>query len=231
MNTALKLALVAILTSTVSLPALADVPLDQMIQGKCPATALWLRKLAVKHNYDVRAAPKVTMTDPRTAAAFATRAKADADSRNAVAAELPRPSQKVIDHVKAVDADNQAYLRGYMAAHGFPTVAAVGPKGVRDAWYIAQHADADRGLQERVLDALKARENHGQVEMQDVAMLQDRLDVANGRPQQYGTQMANVGGKLVSHEPVNREGIDARREAVGLMPLADYTCMMNALPH
>jgi hypothetical protein len=55
-------------------------------------------------------------------------------------------------------------------------------------------------------------------------MLEDRIRVAEGRPQRYGTQFDWDASGEMSPMPVEEaEHVDERRRAVGLGPLADDT--------
>ncbi|HEU4533560.1 MAG TPA: DUF6624 domain-containing protein, partial [Polyangiaceae bacterium] len=54
------------------------------------------------------------------------------------------------------------------------------------------------------------------------AMLEDRVRVHSGLPQRYGTQVDwDADGVLSPREIEDPEGVEARRRAVGLPPLAE----------
>lgn len=56
-------------------------------------------------------------------------------------------------------------------------------------------------------------------------MLEDRVRVADGKPQLYGTQLAN---NPLRFEPIEDEAhVDARRSSVGLPPMAEYARMFG----
>jgi hypothetical protein len=64
---------------------------------------------------------------------------------------------------------------------------------------------------------------HGQARASDLALLEDRVRVAQGKLQRYGSQMRSspTPGPPVL-EPIEDEAcVDRRRAAVGLEPLAD----------
>ena len=65
---------------------------------------------------------------------------------------------------------------------------------VRAIWLVAVHADRDPELQRRLLDALEPMAARGDLSAQDVAQLADKIHVARGEPQRYGTQFRAVGG-------------------------------------
>ncbi|PPU03608.1 hypothetical protein XarbCFBP7408_08535 [Xanthomonas arboricola pv. guizotiae] len=61
-------------------------------------------------------------------------------------------------------------------------------------------------------------------------MLLDRVHLAQGKHQRYGTQFVrNEDGELVLQEPVeDLASIDARRAQMDLMPLGIYQCVLRA---
>ena len=64
----------------------------------------------------------------------------------------------------------------------------------RKAWLLVQHADADVKFQRRCLD-LMARLPKGEVSISNLAYLTDRVLLAEGKKQLYGTQFTSVDGK------------------------------------
>lgn len=51
----------------------------------------------------------------------------------------------------------------------------------------------------------------------------DRVLVGEGKPQRFGTQFAPARDGVLAPQPVEApEGLDARRAAVGLKPMAEY---------
>jgi hypothetical protein len=115
--------------------------------------------------------------------------------------------------------------------HGWPGWDLVGEDGSTAAWVIVQHADLDRELQQRALELLRAAADDGQASKGDLAYLEDRLAVAAGEDQQYGTQIrCDSGGDPVAATPIADEAnVDARRADAGLPPLDDYLAEMAAM--
>lgn len=62
----------------------------------------------------------------------------------------------------------------------------------------------------------------------DVAMLADRVLVRSGKPQRYGNSFETRDGRLVAHPIEDPAGLDARRAAVGLPPMADSVQLLAA---
>jgi hypothetical protein len=62
----------------------------------------------------------------------------------------------------------------------------------------------------------------------DVAFLTDRILVAEGRPQRYGTQFgADEQGRRTLKPVEEPANLDKRRAAMGLEPENDYKCRMD----
>lgn len=106
--------------------------------------------------------------------------------------------------------------------YGWPTFSMVGEDGATAAWAIAQHADHDVELQERMLELMKVAAADGEADSFQLAFLEDRVALNLGRPQIYGSQIGCVDGEAVPGPIEDEENVDARRAEVGLDPLDDY---------
>jgi hypothetical protein len=96
----------------------------------------------------------------------------------------------------------------------------VGDDASHAAWLLVQHADKDVALQKRCLAQMEKMMASGEVDAQDYAYLYDRVAVADNRLQRYGTQFDN----RRKPRPIEDEAhVDARRAAIGLPSMAEYT--------
>jgi len=82
-------------------------------------------------------------------------------------------------------------------------------------WLLAQHADHDLQFQLRCLELMKTLPS-GDVSLQNIAYLEDRVRVAQGRPQLYGTQFIREGDNLIPQPIQDEVDLDRRRQAMGL---------------
>lgn len=92
-------------------------------------------------------------------------------------------------------------------------------------WLLVQHAPL--AFQEGVLEAISAS---GSAEAfgAPAAFLEDRAAVREGRPQRFGTQGVCSSQGVWSPSPVDDpEGLDARRESLGLAPMAEHAPRMG----
>jgi hypothetical protein len=137
--------------------------------------------------------------------------------------------QEILRQAVADDDARAVRLAELVAAHGWPGRSLVGDDGATAAWLVAQHADRDAALQERMLALLRRAVECGEAPASQLALLTDRVCVNRGRPQIYGTQF---GGHAETYGPQpigDVAELDARRASVGLEPFAEYEQRMRAL--
>jgi len=118
---------------------------------------------------------------------------------------------------------NLQWMRLVLAQYGWPGRRLVGDAGSHGAWLLLQHADRDTALQRTALQLLENAVGAGDASSRDLAYLTDRVRVAEGRPQVYGTQLQYDSRGCASPKPSEEPAqLDARRASVGLEPVAQY---------
>ena len=124
-----------------------------------------------------------------------------------------------------------ARLAEILEQHGWPSIPLVGEDGSTAAWVIAQHADLDLDLQRKALELLRDAADDGQASQGDLAYLTDRVAVATGSDQLFGTQMRCDEEQVpVPATPIaDQDTVDERRDEAGLPPLRDYLDEMGAV--
>jgi hypothetical protein len=132
------------------------------------------------------------------------------------------------------DARHTARLRSIVDEIGWPRAELVGREAARDAWLLAQHADQDPELQARVLELILVSPEDAGVDPQHVALLADRVQVARGLPQRYGTQytLRRAGERTVLEPSTPIEDparLDERRRAMGLEPHERYLARLREI--
>ncbi len=123
----------------------------------------------------------------------------------------------------AVHRANAARLRAIIERDGWPGRGRVGVAAASAAWRIVQHAIGEPAFMRAMLPVLEDAAARGEVAAHEVAMLEDRIRVFEGRPQRYGTQYDwdDAGDALVPSVGIDAPGeLEARRAAVGLPPMA-----------
>jgi hypothetical protein len=130
------------------------------------------------------------------------------------------------DTVASVDADNLTWLKNVVAEVGWPGRSMVGENGAHAAWLLAQHADCDPAFQRRCLDLITEAAKSGEASLTELAYLTDRVLLAEGQPQEYGTQMEGREDGWTPRRLRDPEDVDKRRAAVSLGPLSEYITRM-----
>ena len=163
-------------------------------------------------------------TEPELARELLAMERADQQARNAAidaGGDITEDSDIGLE-IARVDKRNTARLKEIIDEHGWPGRSLVGERASRSAWLLALHADLDHKFQERALELMEAMEP-GEIDPRDIAYLKDRVLVAEGEEQIYGTQFGCRGGDLVPRTPiVDEKDVDERRAEVGLEPLDEY---------
>jgi hypothetical protein len=207
----------------------ADEDLDANMRTRCPAYVAWLKAhpSAALAPLDP-VPPDYPPTDPLLRAELLQMAKADQDARARIhpGAGL---SESAVRNVYSVDANNLAWLKLITALTGFPTAAEVGRDGVGALWLLVQHADADLEFQTRALEELQPLAAQGDLGRDSIAMLTDRVRLARGEAQVYGTQFLIDKGVFAMRLTEDVDHVEERRRSVGLPPLAYYECALRVI--
>jgi hypothetical protein len=137
-------------------------------------------------------------------------------------------SKRLIAVVHKIDGENRQWLNQTIEKQGWPTNSLVGSDGANAAWLLVQHADADLKFQRKCLDLMAALPKN-EVSQTDFAYLTDRVLLAEGKKQIYGTQFDWIDGKLQPQPLEDDINVDKRRAEVGMPPLAEYAKEMREM--
>ena len=193
------------------------------------APLLWLMLLpataAAQHD-------SATIRDTALASQLIEHGKADQGIRDTLVKRLQSgqaPDSALVARMHTVDSTDTAWLKRILARSGWPTVSAVGRDGAEAAFLIVQHADADTAFQGYALPLLRRAAARHQAPGEWVALLTDRLAVARGQPQEYGTQ-GKIENDRVTFRPIaDSAHVDQRRARLGMMPLTEYRRMLDSM--
>lgn len=132
--------------------------------------------------------------------------------------------------MEEVHRDNARQLRELIARFGWPTERLAGSDGSEAAWLIAQHAIAEPDFMRYCCSLLEREVASGTVPKWQLAYLDDRVRVSEGRLQRFGTQfeITPQGPELCPVE--DPDSLDLRRLQVGLGAIADRLASMKSSP-
>lgn len=125
-----------------------------------------------------------------------------------------------------MDSINQIAVIGILEEYGWVHQDIVGKKGSGALFLVIQHADLP--IQEKYLPVLRDAVKSGAARKDDLALLEDRVLMRQGKKQVYGSQVVKgPNGNWVVHPIEDPEHVDERRLEIGLLPIADYLSRMG----
>ncbi len=136
-----------------------------------------------------------------------------------------RDSEEVKAHwdlINKTDSINLVKVKKILDKHGWLGWDLIGRQGNSALFLVIQHADLE--TQEEYLPMLREAVKRGDAAPADLALLEDRVALRQGKKQVYGSQIGidQETGKHYVSPLMDPEHVDQRRAEVGLGPLKDY---------
>lgn len=113
-----------------------------------------------------------------------------------------------------IDTENTAYLKSVIPSDGWFRNSRDGEQTTSNAWLIVQHSP-DHAFMREVLTAMAPLAKAGEVNGRDYALLYDRVEMFEGRPQRYGSQVVCTAGVRSFHALEDAAVVDQRRRDIG----------------
>lgn len=133
------------------------------------------------------------------------------------------PISPALWHLKhRINDQNQKELVAILEEQGWPERSAVGGTAASAAFLVIQHADYE--LQKRFLPMIEAACEEGEASWSSYALMYDRIQVREDKPQKYGSQV-RFNAETNNYEPfpiLEPEYVNQRRAEVGLGPIEAY---------
>lgn len=105
--------------------------------------------------------------------------------------------------------------------NGWPPLDSTKARGSSAMFLVIQHSD--KATQEKYIPLIRQAVKDGKVKGSQLAMLEDRLALAQGKRQIYGTQVMRMGDEDWFVQPLeDPDHVDERRKSVGLNTLRFY---------
>lgn len=140
-----------------------------------------------------------------------------------------QPSQ--IDSVRNIivkkDSINLLKVNEILKQYGWLGPQDVGMNGSQGIFLVIQHADLV--TQKRYLPLIIQAEKDGKTLSSNLAILEDRIAMREGKKQIYGSQgfKDKVTGKSYIYPVMDVDNLDQRRKAMGLPPMSTYVANWN----
>ena len=126
-----------------------------------------------------------------------------------------------------IDLDHTNQLKQIVNEIGWPSIAKVWKESSSHAWLLCQHADHDLEFQKKCLHLmqLESKEN---IDQTNIAYLEDRIAVSEGRKQRYWTQFFKDANSWMMPYPIDDfENIEKRRRDIWLGTFEEYRKRMS----
>lgn len=130
---------------------------------------------------------------------------------------------KVIDiKIRETDSVNLKKIEGILEKYGWPGPEVIGEQGSVTIWLVIQHSDLT--TQEKYLPVMREAVKNGKASASNLAYLEDRVALRQGKRQIYGSQVGtDPDTKICYISPLeDPDSVDIRRADAGLPPIADY---------
>lgn len=156
-------------------------------------------------------------------------AKGDLSVRDELIADSSLGLHGYHPRMEVVHKDNSARLASLIEQYGWPGLTLVGEEGAWAAWLIVQHSIGNPPFMRRCLSLLKHSASNGEAITWQVAILEDRIRMYEGKPQIYGSQLhPDKNGQLNTYQIEDPESVNDRRLAVGLNTIEKRTAELRA---
>jgi hypothetical protein len=121
-------------------------------------------------------------------------------------------------------------LKQIIHEKGWPTISLVGLRASQDAALILMHSP-DHDFQRQLIPELQQLAESEKIVGSDIAILVDKVLVADGKPQRFGTQFSISNGHA-RMDPVEDPGhLDQRRAQYLLGPMTEYKKSLAKMYH
>jgi hypothetical protein len=134
-------------------------------------------------------------------------------------------TQGIWQKIHENDSINLIKIDSIISKYGWLGVDKIGEKGNAALFLVIQHSDLK--TQEKYLPMMKDAVKKGNANGSDLALLIDRIEMFNGRPQVYGSQIQYIDGKYTIYKIIDEKNVNKRRSEVGLQPLEEYVKIWN----
>lgn len=123
------------------------------------------------------------------------------------------------------DKINLVRVKAIISKYGWLGPQKVGFQGSQTLFLVIQHADLT--TQEQYLPMIRTAEKNGEILSSNLALLEDRINMRQGKKQRYGSQTFydKKSDKTYFYPIEDPDRLDERRKSMGLGPIKDYAVL------
>ena len=137
-----------------------------------------------------------------------------------------KEKQATIDSLRHIislkDKQNISKVISIIHQYGWLGPQKVGMNASQALFLVIQHADITS--QKQYLPMIQAAEKKGEILSSNLAILEDRINMREGKAQYYGSQSFKdkESGQTYIYPIADPDGLERRRKAMGLIPMQEY---------
>jgi hypothetical protein len=151
--------------------------------------------------------------------------KEDQESRMKIsmASKDHAPTDSLWKVIREKDSLNLVKVNLILDKYGWLGPQDVGINGSQALFLVIQHANL--GVQEKYLPMIRQAVKDGKTLSSNLALLEDRVNMRQGKPQIYGSQVFTnkKTGKFCFYPIADPDHVDEKRKTMGLQPIAEYS--------
>ncbi len=123
--------------------------------------------------------------------------------------------------MRYIDSTNLVQVELLIAKYGWMGRSFVGDRGNSALFFVIQHADLATQL--KYVSLLEKSVEVGESRPSNLALLQDRILMRQGKKQIYGSQVVySETGEQIFYQIEDEKNVNIRRAKMGMQPLEDY---------
>lgn len=135
--------------------------------------------------------------------------------------------RRLAKRIYNIDTKNTEEAKKVIKKYGWPIFDLVGKKASNAFWLLIQHADRDLKFQKKCLKLLEDATKNKQAHLKNLAYLTDRVLVAEGKKQRFGTQYMFKKNKCILKPVTDKKNLDKRRITNGLTTIKEQDKKMR----
>ena len=135
--------------------------------------------------------------------------------------QMTRTGKDSVAFMQYIDSTNLVQVESLIARYGWMGRSFVGDKANSALFLVIQHADLETQI--KYVDLLQHSVEAGESKASNLALMQDRILMRQGKNQLYGSQVVySKTGEQMFYPIEDEKNVNIRRAKMGLQPLEEY---------
>lgn len=133
-----------------------------------------------------------------------------------------KSASEIKEKFERVDRSNTKKVKKIISQYGWEIIEVLSKKAKRSLLLIVEHANENPEFQKSALKVFLSYYQKGLIKGQNLAILTDKILVAENKGQLYGTQVKIKDGTVTVYPIKDEDGLDERRKSLNLPTMPEY---------